>query len=129
MPVWKLMPFLIKGREGKHEAGWITSELMLPLMRPGATVIFLGVHNEAAHFAVDVSILPRDGCPGPTSVDLGHRGRLIALDTEWWLDGGSKAQTGTGFEAGACFGLENNFHVQRRQKHAQQLLGGRRSLH
>jgi hypothetical protein len=40
---------------------------------------------------VDVSILPRDGCPGPTSVDLGHRGRLIALDTEWWLDGGSKA--------------------------------------
>ena len=58
MPVWKLMPFLIKGRDGKHEAGWITSELVLPLMRPGAITIFLGVHNEAAHFAIDISSLP-----------------------------------------------------------------------
>jgi NAD+ diphosphatase len=64
MPVWKLMPFLIKGREGKHEAGWITSELMLPLMRPGASTIFLGVHNEAAHFAVDISGLPDPAAHG-----------------------------------------------------------------
>lgn len=38
----------------------------------------------------DVTMLPRDGCPGPTAVDLGRRGRVIVLDTEWWLDGGPK---------------------------------------
>lgn len=38
----------------------------------------------------DVSMLPGDGCPGPASVDLGRRGRVIVLDTEWWLDGGNK---------------------------------------
>jgi NAD+ diphosphatase len=64
MPVWKLMPFLIKGREGKHEAGWITSELALALMRPGATTIFLGVHNEVAHFAIDVSGMPDPAAQG-----------------------------------------------------------------
>jgi len=58
MPVWKLMPFLVKGREGKHEAGWITSELALALMRPGSTTIFLGVQNDTAHFAIDVSGMP-----------------------------------------------------------------------
>lgn len=39
---------------------------------------------------VDVSVLPRDGCPGPVTVDLGRHGRLIALDTQWWLDIGEK---------------------------------------
>lgn len=58
IPVWKLMPFLIKNREGKHEAGWVTAELALPVMRPGATTIFLGLHRDSAHFAIDVSSLP-----------------------------------------------------------------------
>lgn len=39
---------------------------------------------------VEVSILPRDGCPGPTSVDLGRHGRLVVLDTQWWLEPGTK---------------------------------------
>ena len=55
IPVWKLMPFLIKNREGRRETGWITGELALPLMRPGATIIFLGLYKDAAHFAIDVS--------------------------------------------------------------------------
>lgn len=38
----------------------------------------------------DVTMLPRDGCPGPMGVNLGRRGRVIVLDTEWWLDGGPK---------------------------------------
>lgn len=29
--------------------------------------------------------LPEDGCPGPYFVDVGHRLRIIALDTQWWL--------------------------------------------
>ena len=32
----------------------------------------------------DISLLPRDGCPGPVPIDIG-RLRLIALDTQWWL--------------------------------------------
>ncbi|MEQ1755262.1 MAG: NAD(+) diphosphatase [Micropepsaceae bacterium] len=55
IPVWKLMPFLIKNREGRRETGWITGELALPLMRPGATIIFLGLYKDAAHFAIDIS--------------------------------------------------------------------------
>jgi NAD+ diphosphatase len=62
IPVWKLMPFLIKNREGRREAGWITSELAMPLMQPGATTIFLGLHRDGAHFAIDVS-----GSPDPSA--------------------------------------------------------------
>ncbi len=36
----------------------------------------------------DVVMLPRDGCPGPTAVDLGRRARLIILDTQWWVEAG-----------------------------------------
>ena len=65
IPVWKLMPFLIKNREGRREAGWITGELALPLMRPGATTIFLGVHRDTPHFAIDVSKAPDPSNDGP----------------------------------------------------------------
>jgi NAD+ diphosphatase len=65
IPLWKLMPFLIKNREGRREAGWITGELALPLMRPGATTIFLGVHHDTPHFAIDVSKAPDPSSDGP----------------------------------------------------------------
>jgi hypothetical protein len=32
-----------------------------------------------------VAFLPRDGCPGPASLDVGETLRLVALDTQWWL--------------------------------------------
>ena len=32
-----------------------------------------------------VEMHPSDGCPGPSVVDLSAHLRLIALDTEWWL--------------------------------------------
>lgn len=35
-----------------------------------------------------ILLLPAGGCPGPVSLDLGKTGRLIALDTQWWLDAG-----------------------------------------
>src|SRR6185295_15762549 len=64
IPVWKLMPFLIKNREGKREAGWVTSELALPLIRPGSLTVFLGMHRDCAHFAIDVSGLPDPSADG-----------------------------------------------------------------
>jgi NAD+ diphosphatase len=65
MPVWKLMPFLIKNREGRREAGWVTSELAVPLMTPGAPTIFLGIHRDTAHFAIDISKQPDPASQGP----------------------------------------------------------------
>ncbi len=32
-----------------------------------------------------VLLLPGDGCPGPSVLDIGPRLRLIFLDTQWWL--------------------------------------------
>ena len=31
------------------------------------------------------SYLPNDGCPGPETLDVGERLRLVALDSQWWL--------------------------------------------
>jgi len=46
----------------------------------------------AASGGAGVALLPRDGCPGPTVVDVGAVVRLVALDTEWWLHGAAKPQ-------------------------------------
>ena len=42
----------------------------------------------------DVAIVPRGGCPGPEFLDLGSTLRLIALDTQWWLDAGIGGKPG-----------------------------------
>jgi hypothetical protein len=42
--------------------------------------------------APDVVFLPGGGCPGPVSVDFGARVRVIALDTQWWLNQHPKPQ-------------------------------------
>lgn len=33
-----------------------------------------------------VVFVPSGGCPGPEAVDVGARLRIVALDTQWWLD-------------------------------------------
>jgi NAD+ diphosphatase len=71
MPLWKLNPFVIRGRDGKREAGWITADLARPLMRPEATAIFLGSHRDSAHFAIDIS----------AEVDPERSGPLAGLGT------------------------------------------------
>ncbi len=47
------------------------------------------VRREAAYVAErgggSVRFLPEDGCPGPVTVDVGPRVRLVLLDTQWWL--------------------------------------------
>jgi hypothetical protein len=36
------------------------------------------------------ALLPGGGCPGPVVVDVGQVVRLVALDTQWWLQDGPK---------------------------------------
>jgi Calcineurin-like phosphoesterase len=42
-----------------------------------------------------VFLLPRGGCPGPSTVDIANRVRLILLDTQWWLHQGPKPEDPT----------------------------------
>jgi Calcineurin-like phosphoesterase len=42
-----------------------------------------------------VVLLPRGGCPGPSTVDIADRVRLILLDTQWWLHQGPKPEDPT----------------------------------
>lgn len=42
-----------------------------------------------------VLLLPRDGCPGPSTVDIAGQVRLILLDTQWWLHPGPKPKDPT----------------------------------
>src|SRR5207237_748515 len=39
-----------------------------------------------------VPFLPGGGCPGPAVLDVGRVVRLVALDTQWWLQEGPKPQ-------------------------------------
>lgn len=39
---------------------------------------------------VRLSLLPGGGCPGPITLDLGKRARLVVLDTQWLLEVGEK---------------------------------------
>jgi len=38
----------------------------------------------------NVAHLPVGGCPGPEVVDVGERLRIVALDTQWWLQKGAR---------------------------------------
>jgi len=44
-------------------------------------------------------LLPPDGCPGPSVVDVGTRLRLVLLDTQWWLHGGPRPGPGSSCSA------------------------------
>jgi len=41
------------------------------------------------------ALLPAGGCPGPAVVDVGAVVRLVALDSQWWLQDGPKPQGAT----------------------------------
>ncbi len=42
-----------------------------------------------------VQALPADGCPGPQVLDVGAKLRLVALDSQWWLQDGVKPRDPT----------------------------------
>lgn len=43
------------------------------------------LHRLRARDGLDVTLLPPGGCPGPVTVPLGDAGKLLVLDTQWWL--------------------------------------------
>ena len=59
VPFWQLRPFVVpvKGETASVEAGWVRSGAMDELVLHGGTSVFLGVKNDVAHFALDVSHL------------------------------------------------------------------------
>jgi hypothetical protein len=48
------------------------------------------LHQAQGLIKAKMDFLPGGGCPGPVSVDTGTRGRVIVLDTQWWLEVGAK---------------------------------------
>ncbi|MGE0452415.1 MAG: metallophosphoesterase [Vicinamibacteria bacterium] len=54
------------------------------------------IRRQAAHLAARAGaaagLLPRGGCPGPETLDLGEHLRLVLLDTQWWLHDGPRPQ-------------------------------------
>ncbi len=52
----------------------------------------LGTFLQQAHglTKAQVDFLPGGGCPGPVPVDVGTRGRVIVVDTQWFLEVGAK---------------------------------------
>jgi NAD+ diphosphatase len=88
IPVWKLMPFLIKNREGKRETGWITTELATQLIKPGTPVVFLGLLRDTAHFAIDISKQSDPAADGPLA-GLGQFSDLRTIAEE--IDAGDAA--------------------------------------
>jgi hypothetical protein len=64
----------VRGREG----GWDA------ILRQGEFI--------QEHGAPRVVLLPSGGCPGPVSVDVGEYLRIVAMDTQWWLDHNAKPE-------------------------------------
>jgi Calcineurin-like phosphoesterase len=62
------------------------------------------VRRQGAHIGLrsggQALMIPANGCPGPTVVDVGQLLRIVAIDTQWWLQGGPKPEgEGTGCRA------------------------------
>lgn len=50
-------------------------------------------------------LLPHDGCPGPVMLDLSPHLRLLAIDSQWWLQGGSRTDSLTTCDPGTPEGV------------------------
>jgi hypothetical protein len=98
--------------ESRCEAERVLKAQVKAVRVPGARAIFIPGNHDWDQFGVggfqrvlnqqafifqlrtateeiaEISMLPGNGCPGPTTLDLGRRGRLVILDTQWWVDSG-----------------------------------------
>jgi hypothetical protein len=70
----------------------------------------------------EVGALPAGGCPGPAVRDVGRRLRVIAIDTEWWL------QDRRASDPGACDGVSDRGAAVRRLRAAIAEAGDRRVI-
>jgi len=90
----------------RAEAERILRDQMKPLLETGTRGIFVPGNHDwdagspdgwryiirqdrfvAAEGKNLVRLAPSMGCPGPVTIDFGDYLRLVALDTEWWLQG------------------------------------------
>ena len=62
---------------GNHDWGTRTDTAASALRRQAAFI--------ARRSAGTASLIPEPGCPGPSVIDIGTKLRVVALDTEWWL--------------------------------------------
>lgn len=62
---------------GNHDWAEARAEGWEQVRRESAYVVARG--------GAGVRFLPEDGCPGPVTVDVGRRVRVVLLDTQWWL--------------------------------------------
>jgi NAD+ diphosphatase len=65
LPMWKLQPFLIGPEKGPLEAGFLRPGLCESLAGPNAAWVLLGVENEHALFALDISAAHDPASEGP----------------------------------------------------------------
>jgi NAD+ diphosphatase len=65
LPVWRLQPFLLGQEKGPLEAGFLKPGLCEPLAAPDAPCILLGLENEKALFALDISAASDPQTEGP----------------------------------------------------------------
>ena len=59
-------------------------------MQPGGWNAVLRQERFIAAAGGGPALLPAGGCPGPAVVDIGAVVRLVALDSQWWLQDGPK---------------------------------------
>jgi NAD+ diphosphatase len=71
LPVWRLQPFLLGAEKGPIEAGFLKPGLCEPLAAPDAPNVFLGMENDHALFALDISAARDPASEGPLA-GLGH---------------------------------------------------------
>src|SRR3989442_3676948 len=80
---------------GNHDWARCGDDGWASMQRADSAVAARGKNRDGTALAV---LLPHNGCPGPETVDVGRRIRLIALDTNWWLHGGPKPGRATAAE-------------------------------
>jgi NAD+ diphosphatase len=71
LPMWRLQPFLLGNEKGPVEAGFMKPGLCESLAAPGAPSVLLGVENDHALFALDISAANDPANEGPLA-GLGH---------------------------------------------------------
>jgi calcineurin-like phosphoesterase family protein len=67
---------------GNHDWGSSSADAVASVIRQNEFI--------ASRRSPKVRMLPLGGMPGPEVIDFGERVRLVALDTEWWLQRSSK---------------------------------------
>src|SRR5579863_5412397 len=71
LPMWRLQPFLLGNEKGPVEAGFMKPGLCESLAAPGAPSVLLGIENDHALYALDISAANDPANEGPLA-GLGH---------------------------------------------------------